>query len=431
MSRLAKLFLLGFFILIIQSCTQDTANKKVKNVKQKHAKALMSGAAILPADLSNQSLTCQQVAQPELESDYLTAEQIDYSKYGWEQRITNDWRFFSAKPSDGKIHLIDIKKINDAYGYKYLSNGTQDQLFEPWSSSKVMAISAALAKARAAGLKNASKVGQVPLADLITSIHNYDEFGQSKASSNAIATFFINFVGREKLTRYYKDDWLKLANSKVRIRGGYGEPPFQPQPNLWYGQNKPDGIEIAGFASGADDPFAQSYRCKECGLTGNKPQTTLAMAEWLKRLALHDREVQTNFPMLDKSDVQKLFYGIGHSAKNEKMAGMMKGIGQGLAYAIANTIGGERQNNPKALLDKITQGKWRIWQKIGWGPSETRGAAEYVLLAHVCLPHYQGGREFTLSAQVGIDGATEADELQVGMKMQSLLVNSMKEYFEK
>jgi hypothetical protein len=429
MTRLVQAVTTVILLALIQACFDISKKQQSPLITEKHAKALMSGGALLPSDLSDKSISCPVTQATAATENYMSSAQVDYSKYGWEERIAHDWEYFFVKPSEGKIQVIDIKKQNNQYVYKYLSNGTQDDLFEPWSSSKVMAITAAMAKARSSGLKGLTKAGSVPFSDLVTSIHSYSDFGQSKASSNAIATYFINLVGRQKLTNYFSDGWLKLANQKVRIRGGYGEAPYRPVPNLWFANSHPAGLKLKGFESGEQDPLAQSYRCEECGLTGNKPQTTLAMAEWLKRLALHDRDQVTNFPNLALSDVEMLFYGHGHSQSDEKVGGMMKGIGQGLAYAIAETIAGENQQNPKKYLDDLTQGQWRIWQKVGWGPSETRGAAEYVLLAHVCLPHFQGGKEFTISAQVGIDGATEADEAKVGMKMQSLLSKSIRQYF--
>lgn len=432
MKRTIRVFTILILVALNQACFDVSQNtKSPTGLDEKHAQKIMTGEPLLPRDLSIKSISCPiSQSKTNLES-YGSSALINYSRYGWEERAVHNWNYFSATPLEGKIQLIDIKSKNEQYAYKYLSNGTQDDLFEPWSSSKVMVITAAMAKARAAGLNGIAKVGSVPFSDLVTSIHSYSDFGQSKASSNSIATYFINLVGRKTLTNYFSDDWLKLTNNKVRIRGGYGEAPYKPEPNLWFGSSHPNGIEVAGFELGEQDPLAQSYRCDKCGLTGNKPQTTLAMAEWLKRLAMHDRDKPTNFPGLLLSDVEMLFYGNGHSQPDEKVGGMMKGIGQGLAYAISETVSNGSQSNPKEILDDLTNGKWRIWQKIGWGPSETRGAAEYVLLAHVCLPHYQGGKEFTISAQVGIDGATEKDQVKVGIKMQRLLLKSMQEYFEK
>jgi hypothetical protein len=52
-----------------------------------------------------------------------------------------------------------------------------------------------------------------------------------------------------------------------------------------------------------------------------------------------------------------------------------------------------------------------------------------VVLAHVCLPHFQGGREFTLAAQVAVPEANENKLSLAGKKMQALLQTSLSQYF--
>jgi hypothetical protein len=46
---------------------------------------------------------------------------------------------------------------------------------------------------------------------------------------------------------------------------------------------------------------------------------------------------------------------------------------------------------------------------------------ENVVLAHVCLPEYQGGREFTISAQTAYPGDEELSVHYAGLKTQLLL----------
>ena len=99
--------------------------------------------------------------------------------------------------------------------------------------------------------------------------------------------------------------------------------------------------------------------------------TTLAEAEWLKRLAAHERDIQTRQPHIQASDVEVLFYGSGHSDPQHQVGGMLQGIGLMLSRALAKAIAGRPVENPKTILDSVTQGKWRIWQKSGSGPSET------------------------------------------------------------
>ena len=74
---------------------------------------------------------------------------------------------------------------------------------------------------------------------------------------------------------------------------------------------------------------------------------------------------------------------------------MMVGISHIVTNALAKVIAPNDSRSAKEVLDTATNGQWRVWQKIGWGPSETRSTTETVMLAHVCLGNYQGGREFT------------------------------------
>lgn len=96
-----------------------------------------------------------------------------------------------------------------------------------------------------------------------------------------------------------------------------------------------------------------------------------------------------------------------------------------LARSIAATLAPGDKREPNVVLDELTAGKWRIFQKIGAGPSETRQQGETVLLAHVCLPKVQGGREFTLAVQSEVPGINDAAVGRAAMAMQATLDQSM------
>ena len=53
-----------------------------------------------------------------------------------------------------------------------------------------------------------------------------------------------------------------------------------------------------------------------------------------------------------------------------------------------------------------------------------------MVLAHVSLPYFQGGIEFTLAAQTAALGDDEIYVNYAGIKMQSLLTQSMFELFQ-
>lgn len=388
-----------------------------------------------PADTNSEIISTELPQRDNTNNYYTTSEMVDYFSPNWEQRISKDWQFFSAPKALGRILVINFSATSEnnssSLSYRYLANqNSQNELYEPWSSSKVLAYTAAVAKVRQMSdgkIGGQSKAGDTPIADLITSIHSYEPFGSANGDSNAIASYFVNVAGRDRITALFHDQWLMLANPAIRLRGAYDNKVFEPNDQNW--QIKGQKIPVEYPTNNVAQLDYQSYRCEHCGLTGNKPMTTLAQAEWLKRLAVHDRDPLTRQPHLTAEDVQVLFFGTGHSDQNYRHGGMMQGISVMLHNALATAIAGTLPADPKKVLDDATQGQWRVWQKIGWGPSETRGAGENVLLAHISLPFYQGGMEFTVAAQTAEPGDGEIYVNYAGIKMQALLTQSLTELF--
>ncbi|WP_438862460.1 hypothetical protein [Neptunicella sp.] len=422
---LSSALLVGF--LCLSQAMAQTDKEAEQSVKQFYQQ-VMNAEALMPADLSDAFISCPvtHINNIDRQAQYKTSAQVDYQQTGWEQRISADWQYFSPNQQQGKVLVIDFGMTEKGLGYRYLANdNSQDQLYEPWSSSKIMAFTAAVGKAREQGVGAMSKAGETPLADLITSINSYAPFGQADGNSNGIATYFLNVAGRDRATALLHDDWLKLANPAIRFRGAYEVELFKPSVPVWQSLESANTANMPELFNNSDDPGYQSYRCDECGLTGNKPMTTLAQAEWLKRLASYERDAATRQPGLTAKDVEVLFYGTGHTDKNHQVGGMMQGISSMLQHALADAIAGKAVADPKTVLDNATNGQWRVWQKIGWGPSETRGMGENVVLAHVCLPGFQGGREFTVAAQAAYPGEDDSAVSHAGMKIQSILNSAM------
>lgn len=358
------------------------------------------------------------------DSQYLTVKQTG-TALGWEERVASNWSFFNVPASLGKITVIDFGPTPEGTGFRYLANAnTQNMLYEPWSSSKIMAFAGALATI-GREVDASTLVGDVRLADLITSINSYAPSGKADGNSNAIATYFANIAGREYLTGLFHEQWLNIANPAVRFRGAYGPAAFKPDSDQWR-FNSAETVAVKPFSEAGDDPFYQPYRCDECGVTDNKPMTTLAQAEFLKRLVTHSSQAQTRLPGFTHSHLEMLLYGDGHSNTVVNAGGMQAGIGVLLARAIANALEPASTASAKSVLDNHTRGNWRIFQKIGAGPSETRGQSETVLLAHVVLPLNTGiWREFTLAVQTEVEGDSEAGVGRAGIKMQQVLNISM------
>ena len=418
-----KLTWLGTVTLVAcQSPSQQELPKTPEDQQSQFYQQVMLAAPVLPADLTNMVMQNHYVANRIARAKYKTASEVDYSKIHWQQRVAADWQYFDIPTAQGKLLIIDYQQQGDQLAYRYLANGTQDDLYEPWSSSKIQAFSGAIAKVRETNpeLGAHATIGTSNVADLITSINSYAPFGSADGNSNAIASYFINVAGREYLSNLFADNWLKLNDSRIMFKGAYAADIFTPSTSRWQSTNS-DAVasDITYFTVNSHDPAYLGYRCTGCGLTGNKAMTTLAQAEWLKRLASHTREPLTQQPFIQAQDIDVLFNGTGHTDKTAVVGGMMQGISQMITQSLAQALAPNDPRPAKQILDELTQGQWRVWQKIGWGPSETRSATETVMLAHVYLPFIQGGREFTLAAQNSVPGASEANLAATGLQMQA------------
>jgi len=422
-------------VVALSGCTPEPPAAADAAVEEPSAAAryldnVLNPAPLLPARLDELSIDCA-IPVSEDTPDYRTAAEVDYASPGWEQRIASDWSYFPAPADDGWLTVIDFRQEPSGLAYRYLANDhSHDRLYEPWSSSKIMAFTAAVARLRANGIGADSRVGGVALADLITSINSYEPFGGADGNSNAIATFLLNLAGREYATALFHDEWLKLANKAVRFRGAYATEVFTPEDGEFVSADGTSRYTPEIFAAAADDPYYLTYRCEECGTDGNKAMTALSQTEWLKRLASHDRVPETRHPGLERGDVETVFFGKHHSEDEGRVGGMLAGISTLLPRVLAATLRNtsvDEVEDPKAVLDEVSDGRWRIYQKLGWGPSETRGMSELVVLAHVCLPQADGGREFTLLGRAAVPGAdvNEHGVGAAGIKLEAVIAQAL------
>ena len=85
--------------------------------------------------------------------------------------------------------------------------------------------------------------------------------------------------------------------------------------------------------------------------------TTLAQAEWLKRLVSHDKETTTRHPHLHSNDIRILLYG------EDGRGGMMAGISHMLTNSLAKAIAPDSQLPAKAVLDQATQRRMACFPK--------------------------------------------------------------------
>jgi hypothetical protein len=388
---------------------------------------------VSPADLGSLDIQCPLETRP-ASARYRSAADVDYSRPGWETRIASDWKFFDAPADEGWLTVIDFRRQKDGLAYRYLANdGSHNRLYEPWSSSKIQAFTAAVSVLRRHGIGADALAGGTPLSDLITSINSYAPSGAAGGDSNAIASFFLNVAGRDYATALFHEAWLDIENDEVRFRGAYGPTAFTPSSYEFASRDEEVRATPPVYRASTDDPGYLDYRCDACGTDGNKAMTALAQTEWLKRLASHSREAATRHPDLETSDVETLFFG-GHERGREAVGGMLAGISVFLPEALARTLAPDSADEAGRTLDALTDGRWRVYQKVGWGPSETRGTSELVILAHVCLPNVGGtGREFTLFGRASVPGANpdESGVGEAGIKLSRLLDRSLPQFLGK
>ncbi|MGQ4276848.1 hypothetical protein ACQ5ES_07360 [Pseudidiomarina sp. E22-M8] len=388
---------------------------------------IMGAAPLLPAKPGARWQQCAPAVSG-ANSNYQTVTETGTAA-GWVEKSAHDWNYFELPADAGKVTVIDYARKGDALAFRYLGNAdTQGDLYEPWSTSKVMAFSAAMSLVSDNFAQADTLVGELKLADVISSIHSYQPSGEADGNSNAYAYYLADLAGRDYLTALFHGAWLNIGQPQVKFRGAYGPEAFAPVDNYW---RTPSRSVEAAFVARDSDPGMLSYRCDDCGLTGNKPMTTLASAEFLKRLATHKRVPQTQLPGLSDAAVMMLFYGPGHSANSANAGGMMAGASlmphRAVAAALQAHLPQLEGLTTQQVLDQATNGNWRIFHKLGAGPSETRGTSEVVALAHICLPLAAGTREFTVAAQASIDGNSYENVGFAGAKLEQLLKQTVQE----
>ncbi len=392
------LVLFGVSCFAVSACAPTYQNASTKSVYEFHG---LDAYGPVPASLT-QNVTCPGIdhATPTASIDgknfvYKASPEIDYSKVGWENRVSANWDAFSGLGfSQSEILAIDIRRVGGKPHYLYLANGraAAEKLSEPWSASKFMAAAAAGVRVRTdskgkVGLNSwtfDSKLGKLTNGDRITSIHTYSQTNNVTGNSNSLAYHFLNVAGRDFATALLNEKWLRLSKKNLFF-GKYGDVYSQPSSKEWFAANGGSQVVNNSVTS-----------------LGEKSMSVLAMGEFLKRLTQHETDPNTRAPALQKEDVQTLFYG--DLSATGKIGGMLAGesvyVAQGLMggkkVGRAGSHGGAENAAAKDRLDKQTKGQWRIFHKLGAGTSSSRGVSEIVMATYVCLPQWNGGREFVI-----------------------------------
>jgi len=290
-------------------------------------------------------------------------------------------------PDDVAMSVALVRRVGDRPTFRWLGTPRHATPVQPWSSTKWLAAANAAARLRVLtgyrlGLD--ARVDGVPLGDLVTAIHQYDE---RRFASNALSRWFHDVGGRPR-ARELVQTWLGRPSTES-FGGNYGAP-----------------SALLPYVVTND---ARSIPITPDSTSGYVNQlSTDALADALRRVALH-REIRAGerMPALQWADVETLLYGAARPVwYREGTAGGMQ----------ADTAIYVQQAFDVAAVERRSAGRWRVFGKLGYGPS--RGG-EFVHVAYACLPELDAtgapipdrGKEFVIATHLPARGdATAADE---------------------
>ena len=288
-------------------------------------------------------------------------------------------------PSTLKMTVILVRRVGGVPHYRYLSNGSHDAPIQPLSATKFMAVANAATRLRAVSggkLGLDTTVDGVPVGDLVTVVANYRE---DTFSSNGLARWFHDVGGRRRANAAIHD-WLDRP-ARESFGGNYGA----PSAALGFTFQGPSG-------SVSVEP--------DLGGSVENKLSTLTMAEFTKRLALHREDAATRLPGIQWKDLEVLFYG---ATRSKLFPGLAHG---GMSADTAIYV---QQAINMGALETRSRGRWRIFSKLGFGPSG------FVHNSYTCAPSLDAagapvldaGVEFVISMQSPRAGGDRGQDAQI------------------
>jgi hypothetical protein len=327
---------------------------------------------------------------------YKSDSEVNFRTPGWETRATIDNRALDGLvPASDRAMVIDIRRVNGKPSYAYF--GAMDkshETYEPWSSAKFMAASAAMGRVRALSQAKVGGLANVTagaVGNLVSAMESYTTTAGVPGASNEIAGYFLTVAGATPTNELFGAKWLNLTSDT----SGFVVSSAPRRTNSAWG--------AAPYASGNTWTMAtgESVTVKrDTQMVGDKPMSALAQAEWIKRLSQHEIAPEASMPGIQKADIDVLFYGAPGSTK---AGGMLAGVSNYVANAITGNAALGDSASVKAI-DAKNNGKsnWRIFDKVGWGDSISRSRSEVILVSYTCLPEFDGGHEFVVVLRTSI-----------------------------
>lgn len=359
--------------------------------------------------IKKRSLICR--TTHEANNKYKSSQAIGFTEPGWHERLPADYdalnKFAPLERKNSKnpyfidegvwVGVYDIKRIANIPHYRFYANHNRHSItFEPWSMAKLLASSAAISKARLISdgrIGANAKVGSYSIGDVITTAFSYSETGNVYASSNEVGNFLLRSATEDYSQKLFSH-WL-MDPTGSQFFGKFGSSIFNPGTSLWeYGDERV--MLPFQYFSGLD----------------NKRMSLLAVAEWMRRLALHRSEPKTRLPHLTTNDVEILFYG-------DKSTSSLGGASYATSTYVHKALTGldslgsyetplaPENIKAKLIMDRLYGPDWRIFQKNGAGPSSLRNRGESTLVSYVCLP--KANKEFIVVARSSLKDTQKCD----------------------
>lgn len=362
--------------------------------------SVMTSPPLLPRQNTDTSLHCDSLRTGST-ARYSTASTADYTRPYWEDRVLGNAQLFTVPAEQATVMAIDFAALSSQgqaqLGFRYYANGMDyDSLLAPLKIADIFATTGMFSKARIAGASADSLIGNEHVLSLFEQTLAREKKTIANGNSHPITTYFADIAERDYLTSLLKERWLLAKNPQNVLRGFTSKTSFTPSNERWLALDT-QTLHTVPYRLPLPINAAKSAQTEQ-----QNRLTPLVMTEWLKRLVTHDRVPQTAFPMLTKNDLQAIFYGrkaLASTSTGQRTGGLQSNTGNIVHAALAEAIQGEPVNRPKTTLDKNTRGAWRIWQTSDWEADMQNLSSRALVLTHVCLPHYQGGREFTIFAE--------------------------------
>lgn len=426
-------------LLAIASCQPRAFNQHLAVVDAKTSQTLPTGEnfydgadswPLLPTN-QDRNFTCpvrfknSDVINQDTGTAYLPAS--DGNPQTWRNQISFNWTALNtiladiASPDELKVTVIDIRRVLGVPHFRYLSNGTQDDFFSPGSANKFMAFAALGARLRGesrgkigldAVTDDTRHTGRVPLGDLVSFATTQAEtFWNPTLYKNQIFPFTSNNVaswakrraGQAAATQLLQMGWLGFRN--LYLYSDYG--------------NNDSALDGKFYANNTSVSISESSNSPDID-TGKADDrvSTLASAEFLKRLVLHREDVREALPHLSYTDVQNILYG-SHPQQSRYFKNTFSGMAHAPSTYVQRALGlsSVSRVDDSYLVDNsesaiASRGQWRVFTNAG-ASQKLIGRYlrnDFALNAYVCLPAYDSagklnstGREFVISAYLMAD----------------------------